>query len=115
MMPHRLGLDYVAAPRRPLWIGFSVLIVALAVAGNMVLRHRDARHELAALDAAQGLLNVERRPRAAPKPKERLYEEAKSLDAALRLLTLPWAPMIEAVEADSTVEDALLHMQHHAH
>jgi len=110
MTPRRLDLDYVAAPRPPLWIGFSVLIVALAIAGNMVLRHRDARHELAALDAAQGLLNAERGPRRAV-PKERLEEEAKLIDAAVRQLTLPWAQMIEAVEAASTGEVALLQMQ----
>jgi Tfp pilus assembly protein PilN len=110
MTPRRLDLDYVAAPRPPLWIGFSVLIVALAIAGNMVLRHRDARHELAALDAAQGLLNVERGPRRAV-PKERLEEEAKLIDAAVRQLTLPWAQMIEAVEAASMGEVALLQMQ----
>ncbi len=111
MTPHRIELDYIAAPRRPLWIGFSVLIVALAVAGNMVLRHRDAQHELAALDAAQGLLNVERRAASRAVPKERLDEEAKNIDAAVRQLTLPWAQMIEAVEAASTGEVALLQMQ----
>ncbi|TMH26215.1 MAG: hypothetical protein E6H61_00140 [Betaproteobacteria bacterium] len=81
MSAQRIELDYVAAPRRPQWIGASVLILALAVSGTMVLRYRDALHELAALDAAQGLLNANRRPQRAVS-KERLDEEAKIVDAA---------------------------------
>ncbi len=111
MNPHRLELDYVAAPRRAQWIGISLLAVALAVAGGMVFRYRDAHRELAALEAAQGLLNADRRPRAAPASKERLDEEAKSIDAAVRQLTLPWAQMIEAVEAAATADVAILQMQ----
>jgi len=110
MSPNRIELDYVAAPRRPWWIGASVLIVALAVAGGIVWRHRDARNQLAALDAAQGLLNVDRRPQRAV-PKERLDEEAKIIDAAVRQLTLPWAQMIQAVEAASTGEVTVLQLQ----
>src|SRR5260370_28153770 len=96
MSAHRIELDYVAPPRRAWWIGASVLILAIAVAGDMVLRYRDTRHELAALDAAQGLLNADRRPQRAV-PKERLDAEAKINDAVVRQLTLPWAQMIEAV------------------
>src|SRR5882672_1059754 len=76
MSPNRIELDYVAAPRRPWWIGASVLIIALAVAGDIVWRYRDARNQLAALDAAQGLLNLDRRPQRAV-PKGQLDEEAK--------------------------------------
>jgi len=110
MSARPIDLDYVAAPRRPWWIGASVLILALAVAGSMVLRYRDARHELAAADAAQGLLNADRRPLRAV-PKERLDEEAKIIDATVRQLTLPWAQMIEAVEAASTGEVTVLQLQ----
>jgi len=109
MTPRRLELDYVAAPRRAQWIGISVLAVALVVAGDMVFRYRDAHRDLAALDAAQGLLSTERRPRAAS--KERLDDEAKTIDAAVRQLTLPWVQMIEAVESASTSDVALLQMQ----
>jgi Tfp pilus assembly protein PilN len=110
MNARRIELDYVAPPRRPWWIGASVLILALAVAGDMVLRYREARNELAGLDAAQGLLNADRRPQRAV-PKERLDEEAKVIDAAVRQLTLPWAQMIEAVEAASTSEVTVLQLQ----
>jgi Tfp pilus assembly protein PilN len=109
-MTPRLELDYVAPPRRPQWIGVSLLIVTLIVAGDMALRHRDTRQELAALDAAQGLLNADRRPARAV-PKERLDEEVKTINAAVRQLTLPWAQMIEAVESAATGDVVVLQMQ----
>src|SRR5260370_38492335 len=79
MSPHRIELDYVAAPRRAQWIGVSVLILALAVSGDMVLRYRNAQHELAAVDAAQGLLNANRRPQRAVS-QERLAQGAENID-----------------------------------
>src|SRR5262245_43928167 len=110
MTPRRLELDYVAAPSAPRWIGVGVLILALAVAGHLVLRYRDAQNQLAALDAAQGLLNADRRPQR-PASKERLEQEAKIIDAAVRQLTLPWAQLIEAVEAASTTDVVVLQLQ----
>src|SRR5258708_9352372 len=111
---HRIELDYVAPPRRAWWIGASVLILAIAVAGDMVLRYRDTRHELAALDAAQGLLNADRRPQRAV-PKERLDAEAKINHAVVRPLTLPWAQMIEAGATGSSSEVTVLQMQPETH
>jgi Tfp pilus assembly protein PilN len=110
MTPRRIELDYVAAPSAPPWIGVSVLILALAVAGLLVLRYRDAQNQLAALDAASGLLNADRRPQRAV-PKERLEQEAKIIDAAVRQLTLPWAQMIEAVERASSSDVVVLQLQ----
>src|SRR5258706_10087702 len=110
MSAHRIELDYVAPPRRAWWIGASVLILAVAVAGDMVLLYRDSRNELAALDAAQGLLNADRRPQRAVS-KERLDEEAKINDAVVRQLTLPWAQIIEAVEKASSSEVTVLPLQ----
>jgi len=110
MTPRRLELDYVAVPRRPQWIGVSFLVVALVIAGDLVLRYRDAQHGLAALDAAQGLLNTDRRARSAV-PKERIEEEAKAVDAVIRQLTVPWAQMIEAVETASASDVVLLQLQ----
>lgn len=109
MSPRRIELDYVAAPSGPQWIGVSVLVIALTVAGFLVLRYHDVRKQLATLDAAQGLLNDRRPARAIP--KERLDQEAKIIDAAVRQLTLPWAQMIEAVEAASTSDVVVLQMQ----
>jgi Tfp pilus assembly protein PilN len=110
MTPRRIELDYVAVPSAPRWIGVSVLVIALAVAGLLVLRYREAQNQLAALDAAQGLLNADRRPQRAV-PQERLDQEAKIIDAAVRQLTLPWAQMIEAVEAASTSDVVVLQLQ----
>src|SRR2546427_13091557 len=110
MSPHRIELDYVAAPRRPQWIGASVLILALAVSGDMVVRYRNALNELAAVDAAQGMLNTDRRPQRAV-PKERLDEEAKVIDAAVRQLSIPWAQMVEAGEAAPSREGDVLQRQ----
>ena len=109
MTPRRLELDYVAAPSAPRWVGISVLILALAVAGFLMLRYRDAQHQLAALDAAQGMLSDRRAQRAVP--KERLELEAKIIDGAVRQLTLPWAQMIEAVESASTSDVVVLQLQ----
>jgi len=110
MSVHRIELDYAAAPRRPQWIGVSVLILALAISGHLVLRYRNALNELAALDAAQGLLSADRRPPRAVS-KERLDEEAKIIDAVVRQLSIPWAQMIEAVEAASSGEVTVLQLQ----
>jgi len=110
MTPRRLELDYVAAPSAPRWIGVSVLVLGLAVAGALVLRYTETQHQLAALDAAQGLLNAERRPMRAV-PRERLEQEAKIIDAAVRQLTLPWAQMIEAVESASSSDVVVLQLQ----
>ena len=110
MTPRRIELDYVAAPTAPRWIGVSVLFLSLAVAGFLMLRYRDAQDHLAALDAAQGLLNADRRPQRAV-PKERLEQEAKIIDAAVRQLTLPWAQMIEAVERASSSDVVVLQLQ----
>jgi len=110
MTPRRLELDYLAPPRRATWLGASLLIVSLAVAGDLAMRYRDAQTELAALDETRGLLNAEPRPRR-PVSKERQAEEAKIVEAAMRQLTLPWAQMIEAVESASTGGVSLLQMQ----
>jgi hypothetical protein len=110
MIPLRLELDYIAAPHRPRWLGVSLLVIALVVAGDLVVRLLDTQRELAALDAAQGLLNTGRASRRAV-PRERLDEETKTVDAVVRQLTVPWAQMIEAVEAASTGDVVLLQMQ----
>ena len=91
-----LELDYVAFPRRARWPGIAVLAVSLAVAAGVVGRYRDARSELAALEAAHGLVDVDRAAKSIP--RERLDEEAKTVNEVVRQLGLPWARMIAAVE-----------------
>ena len=108
--PRRIELDYIAAPSAPQWVGVSVLILSLVVAGFLMLRYREVQGQLAALDAAQGLLNQDRRPQRAI-PKERLEQEGKIIDAAVRQLTLPWAQMIEAVERASSGDVVVLQLQ----
>jgi Tfp pilus assembly protein PilN len=110
MSARRLELDFVAAPRRAQWAGVALLVVALAVAGGIVLRYRDAQRELASLETAQDLLDAGRRP-ARPIPRERIEEEAKQVDAIVQQLTLPWAQMIEALESASGGDVSVLQLQ----
>lgn len=107
---HRLELDYVAAPRRARWPGAALLAVSLVVAAGVVERYRDARSELAAVEAAQGLVNLDRTSTKAI-PRERLDEEAKMVNEIVRQLGLPWARMIAAVEKASTGDVVVMQMQ----
>jgi hypothetical protein len=109
MTLHRLELDYIAPPRRSPWAGLGVLALALAVAGSLALHYGDVRRELAAEEAARGLLNEGRPARAVP--RERLEEETRQVDAIARQLTLPWAQMIETIENASIGEVAVLQLQ----
>jgi hypothetical protein len=110
MKPRRIELDYIAAPRRPIWLGIAVLAVALGVAAELLARYRDTQLELARLEAVAGLVSPERRP-ARVLPKERLDEEVKAAEAVVRSLTLPWASLIEALERAATREVAILQLQ----
>jgi hypothetical protein len=105
-----LEIDYVASPRRSRWAGLTVLALALSVAAGVVSRYQDARRELAALDAAQGLASAQR-PLSKALPRERLDEEAKIVNEVVRQLALPWARMIAAVEKASTGEVVVMQLQ----
>jgi len=106
----RVELDYIAPPRRPVWPGALVFVLALALAGELALRYRDARLELERLETAAGLVSPERAP-ARVLPKERLEEEAKAAEAVVRQLTLPWAVLIRAVEQAAMRDVAILQLQ----
>lgn len=110
MTLRRLELDYIAAPHRPRWLGYALLAVSLVVAADLVLRYREVQLELERADTAIGLLHAGRQ---APKavPKERLDEQIKNAEAAVRQLTLPWATLIHALEEVATPDVAILQLQ----
>jgi hypothetical protein len=107
---NRLELDYVAPPRRARWPGAVLLAASLVVAAGVVERYRDARAELAAVEAAQGLVNLDRGSTKAI-PRERLDEEAKMVNEVVRQLGLPWGRMIAAVEKASTGDVVVMQLQ----
>lgn len=110
MSPRRLELDYLVAPRRPLWPGLLLLAISLGAGAHLVSTYYETRSELARLEAMAGLSGPERR--AAPAvPKERLDEEAKRAEAVVRSLTLPWAGLIRSVEQAAMREVAILQLE----
>jgi Tfp pilus assembly protein PilN len=109
-MSRRLELDYVVAPRRPLWLGLLLLAIALAVAADLVKRFGAARDERSRIETTQGLLNTDR-PAAKAVPIERLDEQVKSAETIVRQLTLPWATLIEVLEGANTKDVAVLQVQ----
>jgi len=109
MTLRRLELDYIAAPRGPRAPGLVVLAIALAAAGLLVERYREAKLELDRIEAGQRLLGSGRQ--AAQATPRRLEEEAKSVEAVLRQLALPWGTIIETVESASTSDVAILQLQ----
>lgn len=106
----RVELDYVAPVRRAPWTGLAVLAVSLAVAGAMLDNYRGVRAELARLEAQGGLAGPERRAVRALS-KERLEEEAKSAEAVVRQLTVPWAGVMLAIEQAAMRDVAILQLQ----
>jgi hypothetical protein len=110
MKPRRLELDYIAPARRPLWPGALVLALALGVAAALVAHHREAQLELGRLQAAASLVSTERRALPAT-PKQRLEEEAKAVQAVMRQLSVPWGPLVHALEQSATRDVAVLQLQ----
>ena len=106
----RVELDYVAPVRRPVWPGLLLLVLAIAVSAEVLLRYRDVRQELGRLEAQAGLVLPGGRS-ARGLPKERLDEQAKSAEAVVRQLTLPWASLIGAIEQAATRDVAILQLQ----
>jgi hypothetical protein len=110
MIARPLQIDYVAPPRRARLAGFVLLALSLVAAGMLIERYRDVKVELERAAAGRGLLNAEQRP-ARPVSRERLQEEAKSAEAVLRQLALPWNAIVETVEEAATADVAILQMQ----
>lgn len=110
MIAQRVELDYVAPPRRASWPGILVLAIALAAAGVLLTRYRDAQIEMVRLEAASGLA-APQRAAARPIAPARLEDEARSAEAVVRQLTVPWAALIRAIEQAATKEVAILQLQ----
>jgi hypothetical protein len=108
--PRALELDYLVPRRRPLWPGFVVLALSVALAAGLLERYRAASIELAGLDAAAGLLGAVRAP-TPPVPRELLDEGVRNAEAVARQLALPWAALVHAIERAATREVALLQLQ----
>lgn len=106
----RVELDYAAPPRRSPWAGLAVLALSLAVAAAMLESYRGVRTELARLEAQGGLAGPERKLVRALS-KERLDEEAKSAEAVVRQLTVPWAGVVQAIEQAAMRDVAILQLQ----
>jgi Tfp pilus assembly protein PilN len=103
----RVELDYVAAPRRPLWPGIAVLSVSLALAGHLTLTQRAVHRELANLASVQGARELVQ-ARGASKAGD---EELRQAETVVRQLTLPWGDIVRAIEGASMREVGVLNMQ----
>lgn len=110
MRPARVNLDYVAAARRPPWLGVALLAIALAVAGGLLLEYRAAQSELARIETVAGLAGPARRP-APSLSRERLDEEVRDAERVVRQLALPWGTLVLAIEQAATRDVALLQLQ----
>ena len=93
-----------------MWPGLLLLAVALGVATSLVLRFREARNELSLLETTQSALNTDR-PQAKRMPAEKLDDQVKTAEAVVRQLTLPWAALIETLEAAAAKDVAVLQVQ----
>lgn len=109
MKPRRLELDYLVPRRRARWPGLLVLALSLALAMGLAWRYRDAQYELARLETAAGMSNLQRPLKEVP--EQRLNEEVRSAEAVARSLALPWATLVRGVEQAATRDVALLQLQ----
>lgn len=110
MKLRQLQLDFIAPPRRPRWLGYALLAVSLVIAGDLVVRYREARLGLERIEAGKDILNVERRqPR--PISREKLDEQIKNVELIMRQLALPWATLIHTLEDAATKDVAILQLQ----
>lgn len=105
-----LQIDYVVSPRRAAWRGYLLFVLALAVAGHLMLRYQTVQRELESVQTAKELLGVERKA-APPIPKARLDEQMKNAELVVRQLALPWAELIQTLERAATQDVAILQLQ----
>jgi hypothetical protein len=105
----RVELDYVAPLRDPSWPGLVVLALALACAGILMARYRDAQLEVLRLEAVSGLIAPQRA--AAPVTQVSLDDATRNAETVVRQLTVPWAALIRTIEQAATKEVAILQLQ----
>ena len=110
MMLPRLSIDYIVSPRRPRWAGYALLAVALAIAGNLVVRYQAVQLDLERAETTKGLLADARRA-PQPIPKARLDEQVKNAEAVVQQLALPWALLIHTLEEAASRDVAILQLQ----
>jgi hypothetical protein len=84
-----------------------LLVAALAAAAQLLARFQEVRRQLAMVEVSR-----DRGPRPEQRVSpQRLAEQSERAAAALRRLTVPWARMIETVEAASTPQVVLMQIQ----
>ena len=88
-----------------------MLAFSLAFAASLGLHYRKASLELARLQAASGLASPSTRSPVAAVSKGRLDEQAKAAEAVVRELTVPWGPLVRALERSASRDVALLQLQ----
>lgn len=93
-----------------MWPGLLLLAIALSLAASLVLRFREARNELSRIETTQSVLKTDRPP-ARGMPAEKLDEQVKAAETVVRQLTLPWAALIETLEAAAAKDVAVLQVQ----
>ena len=107
----RVELDFIAPVRRTPWAGMTMLAVSVAVAAAVGLQHRKSSIELERLQTASGLVRGPAKTPSAPLPKGRLDEQTKAAEAVVRELTVPWGPLVRALESSATKDVVLLQLQ----
>jgi hypothetical protein len=85
-------------------------VLSIALAGATMYRYKELQLALERQEAAQAMLNVQRPP-VKTIPKNRLDEQVRNAEAVVQQLALPWARLIETLEATGSNDVAILQLQ----
>jgi hypothetical protein len=105
-----LRIDYIVKPHRPRWLGYALLALALAIAGDLAVRYQAVQLDLRRAATVNDLYSSVRRE-SQPVPKQQVDEQVKNAEAAVRQLALPWAMLIHALEEAAIKDVAILQLQ----